>query len=59
VTQTEKLSHSQDARWEAIRAEFLQRIEALDKRLGFSPVDPDWVWQMKAAYKYVERRRCD
>lgn len=54
-----KRQYEQDGRWEAIRADFLARIEQLDKRLGFQPVDPDWVVQMKAAYNYVEKRRND
>jgi hypothetical protein len=48
-----------DGRWELIRKDFLERIEELDKRLGFEPITPDWVFQMKKAYRYVEERRCD
>jgi hypothetical protein len=48
-----------DWRWENIRKDFIDRIEGLDKQLGFMPVDPDWAHQMKQAFKYVESRRCD
>jgi hypothetical protein len=48
-----------DSRWEKIRKDFLESIEALDKKLGFSAVDPRWVVEMKKAYQYVESRSCD